>query len=278
MAQRWQDTPDGYSLNHAELTAELVLTRHTPGLRNMSLGSGATGLRWAGPILGVQSLQASGKHLGRVGAEGALLERRLRRNVVDAQFRATKRWPARLHLYWKATTAGQIDLEVLVATPQPLEKLEVVTVGHVPCAEAMVPVSGKRTSWVGIHAATQFGSRSLVLPRDRAVALFSMDGRTPRFGETVLAPAYGYPIVVYRLRNPDWSYVEMSHPEDCARIVARVDAAVARVSFGLFGLDLEKGVILRGRVRGIFVPRRADLDQAMELFKRFLAQKPPLSV
>jgi hypothetical protein len=70
----------------------------------------------------------------------------------------------------------------------------------------------------------------------------------------------------------------MSHPDDCCRIIARCERGRVSWGFGLFGLDIEKGVILRGRVRGAFIPRRRDTDHATRLFKQFVAEPPHLSV
>jgi hypothetical protein len=70
----------------------------------------------------------------------------------------------------------------------------------------------------------------------------------------------------------------MSHPDDCTRIVTCVQRTRVTVSFGLFGLDIEKGVILRGRVRGMFLPRHRDMRHSLRHFARFAAESPHLSV
>jgi hypothetical protein len=70
----------------------------------------------------------------------------------------------------------------------------------------------------------------------------------------------------------------MTHPDDCVRIVARSERANVSWGFGLFGLDIEKGVILRARLRAAIIPRRRDTEQATRLFKQFVAEPPRLSV
>src|SRR5205823_4180095 len=105
----------------------------------------------------------------------------------------------------------------------------------------------------------------------------------PGQGEHGIAPV--------ALRSP-WediagSYVEMVRPEDVARLMVisqggpgdRKAQAVA-TRHGLFGLDLEKGVVLRGRLRGRWVtgpPERLAITAARE-FRQFLDEPPPLGM
>ena len=45
-----------------------------------------------------------------------------------------------------------------------------------------------------------------------------------------------------------------------------------------FGHDLEKGVILRGRLRGMIVPRMVDVAAAHAAYERFVAEPPNLTL
>jgi hypothetical protein len=45
----------------------------------------------------------------------------------------------------------------------------------------------------------------------------------------------------------------------------------------LFLSDLEKGVILRARVRGLLLPRQGDQPAAAEAYTEFAASPPPLT-
>ena len=69
------------------------------------------------------------------------------------------------------------------------------------------------------------------------------------------------------------SYLEMSHPDDTAR---RVFKAPGLVRHALFGYDLERGVILRGRVRGIWLASRPDNAEMARQFNAFLSEPLPL--
>jgi hypothetical protein len=183
-------------------------------------------------------------------------------------------------VYWSAPGDRQLDLEVLATTLDPFERCEVLTVSRVLHSAVLVPtgVSRNDPQWVEVDSVVgQTGTR-LVLPRDCEAAKLSLDGRSPCFGDMLLAGPYAYPLVLCRPIGHDWSYIEMSRADDCARIIVCRTRNRAEVSFGLFGLDLEKGVILRGRVRGVFVARKQDVDRALELYGAFADESPHLSV
>jgi hypothetical protein len=81
-------------------------------------------------------------------------------------------------------------------------------------------------------------------------------------------------LVLLRLEDSPVSYIEMCHPHDGFD----VDLSEANtIRFRLFGHDLEKGVILRGRLRGMIVPRERDEAIALEAYQQFLHEPPNLS-
>jgi hypothetical protein len=82
------------------------------------------------------------------------------------------------------------------------------------------------------------------------------------------------PLVLYRPADLAVTYVEMCHPHD--GIGLELDGEQAR--FRLFGHDLEKGVILRGRLRGLIVTRAGDEAAAREAYRAFLREPPNLSL
>jgi hypothetical protein len=73
-------------------------------------------------------------------------------------------------------------------------------------------------------------------------------------------------------------YLEMVHPDDAARRVVETGAAGFRVRYGLFGYDLERGVVLRGRLRGIWLPERPDVAEVARRLEAFLAEPLPLGI
>jgi hypothetical protein len=84
--------------------------------------------------------------------------------------------------------------------------------------------------------------------------------------------------ILFRLRPLAWSFAQAVHPSDIEGVDTALDAAgKARISHRLFAPGLEKGVIRRARVRGIFVPRERDEELAKASFAEFVAQELPLT-
>ena len=280
MANHWRAAPGGYVLHQDRLSANLTFRGPMPGLRQVSPPCCDSSPRWPGPVLALRAVQVAGRRPFIVGSRASRPIHRLRTNVVDVQFEPSRQCPLRLHLYWSDSRNDQLDLEVLVSTLDPFQHLEVLTWSRVPRASVLLPWpgSGDGLQWLDIGSMPGLDTQWLILPRDREAAMFSLDGRPPGLGEMMLAKPYVHPLVLYRPTGQDWSYVEMSRVEDCARILARKTRGRAELSFGLFGRDTEKGVILRGRVRGVYIPRDQDTQRAREILEHFETEPPHLSV
>ncbi len=64
--------------------------------------------------------------------------------------------------------------------------------------------------------------------------------------------------VLFRPRDWQVSYLELIHPSDLAAVQLTQQAGLPSVRWQLFPERLEKGVVRRGRVRGLFLPRAQD--------------------
>lgn len=87
--------------------------------------------------------------------------------------------------------------------------------------------------------------------------------------------------LLYRLAANDFSYLEMIHPADRSQVqLVPFDAAagILESRFSLFDEHLEKGVIRRGRMAGIFLPRGDDQRIAWSCYQRFINSPLPLAV
>jgi hypothetical protein len=93
--------------------------------------------------------------------------------------------------------------------------------------------------------------------------------------EIVQTPDALRPIILSRPAGVDFSYLEMCHPNDGRLLDVSVSGAIC---FHLFEEDLEKGVILRGRLRGQLLPRATDAAGALAAYAQFLKEKPNLSI
>ncbi len=85
--------------------------------------------------------------------------------------------------------------------------------------------------------------------------------------------------ILLRPTESDWSYAEATHPEDrgeCQVEPGKGKSMLVRRQLG--GQFLEKGVIRSLRVRGVFVPRKRDLDLATQCLASLATEEPPLTV
>ncbi|MBI3839597.1 MAG: hypothetical protein HY288_16880 [Planctomycetia bacterium] len=86
---------------------------------------------------------------------------------------------------------------------------------------------------------------------------------------------------LFRLPSAKISYAEMVHPADAQRSSYQVRACGAdpefRLRHQLFAERLEKGVILRARVLGVWLDREGDQAAAARHYATFSAAEPPLT-
>lgn len=87
--------------------------------------------------------------------------------------------------------------------------------------------------------------------------------------------------VLYRLAAGKWTYLEMVHPADSGHswlVADEAEPEVWNTRHQIFRQGLEKGVILRARVRGVLVPSEREFDEASRQFRRFANEDLPLTV
>lgn len=84
-------------------------------------------------------------------------------------------------------------------------------------------------------------------------------------------------IILYRPAGSQLTYAEFCHPDDGIEVIVGSHGNETIARFRLFGHDLEKGVILRGRLRGVLVPRATDLAAAHAAYAHFLTVTPNLT-
>lgn len=86
-------------------------------------------------------------------------------------------------------------------------------------------------------------------------------------------------LLLYRLPAAAVSYAELTHPADFAGgTVATAGAGEPWVSrYPLLPERLEKGVLRRSRLQGLFIPRVGDQETAVRCYHRFAAAPPPLA-
>jgi hypothetical protein len=175
---------------------------------------------------------------------------------------------------WSAAVGDVVDLEVQVSAS---------SVGELEGLEIGV-VSRRDSSSADLRAVPP----TLVEARDTA-SLSEYDWR----GSSAAAPCDIQYFSATRPLRPslfpsragsdDLYYAEMAHPDDVARrisfeCVPERSAAVSgrAIQYALFGLALEKGVVLRARMRGCWIRSRVPEQDAATLYQQFLREPPPL--
>jgi hypothetical protein len=246
----WRLVGDMAHLQLDRLRAEVHLLRPRDGLGEA---------RWedARQPLGVLGVQFPA---WTPGDPQMLLEAVCRGNELVATYRESAAWPVRVDVAWRA-----VSPEGLAITP-------------VAVVEVVVSVRTELLdSRPGLAVRSMIGSDDVLRLRGAA------SGAWEPLDRDGLPAAVRRPddagCLVARFPGSDVSYVEMVHPADFQETQIRrvaTDEAIIEALHPLFVERLEKGVILRARVRGAWVPRSNDLQAAAVLYAAFAAADPPL--
>jgi hypothetical protein len=267
----WQGSGSTFSLPWGGQPWVLELDHERPGLHRRDVAGGS--------FLSLAGLAAPGRSDLNALSGNSLVGVEVVRDRVEATY-APPDWAGlRVRASWSpVSSADGIDLEIQVSAS---------SVGQLKALEVFVSTEPAE--------AGNGQTRSLpvwVDPRDRKSASLSYDGREPlemlRQLTTLPLPASdvaaGRP-AAFALPSPVFrrSYLEMVHPHDVARrMIVGTDPpgtsarSAMATRYGLLGHDLEKGVIVRGRLRGLWVPEEA-VDEASRIaYRDFLSLPPPL--
>jgi hypothetical protein len=177
---------------------------------------------------------------------------------VIAVFEEAGPAPIRVDCLWRASEAGDpvltaIDLVVSVHTRAPDSRPEIAVASAIPATDILRLRRFGPDNW------------SELCPTPAA--------------KMVIDPEGGAGCQLFRLPGDDVSYAEMVHPADFQYDELERDAsqsAVARLAHRLFQTHLEKGVLLRARVRGLFLRRADDMAIAARCYAAFADADPPL--
>lgn len=237
---------------------------------NLDHPDGRMGLRPADGsgrrLLSLEGLAASGRREEGVFNADALVGVELLHSRMYATF-APKGWHGlTIRAAWgPARDGGGLDLEIQATTSSvgELEKLEIIVGSTWSAAVAEAPAI-------------------IVEPRDRRSASLSYDGResVETLRRLTTRPIAGSELSAFapiaaRVEGAG-RYLEMVHPHDVSRRwVEKVGDETIAARCALFGFDLEKGVVLRGRLRGVWL---GDSDNLEDHRRKFLSEPPPLGV
>lgn len=203
-------------------------------------------------VLGIEVPAIS--HTGR----DAIVECYTRSIDLVAAYRETKGWPIQVDVRWQAVgnagatgLLGAIDMVVSVRTDLLDSRPALAAVSAVPPGE-MLRLRDRQSG------------RFEPLEADGTIGVVPQDGP----GCLLFRPVLG-----------DLSYAEMIHPADFDRdeiACGETPEAPVCVRHRLFPQPLEKGVILRARVRGAILARSTDQELASALYAALSTADPPL--
>lgn len=217
----------------------------------------------AGPVLAVSGLAMRGRADSHAIGARSLVHCELRRRRVEARY-APADWPElTLQASWFPVSPSVVALEVEVLTR---------SVGQIRDFEVCI------TSRLGLDARST-GRESAVEARDARCAVLADDGReagnAPAPGAAVIGrfPPIFFDSPVIEARR----YAELAHAEDVSRRILRCTSQELILQTMMFGYDLERGVVLRGRARGCWLPSATAVEAADRELAEFLAEPPPLT-
>ena len=250
MTRRWTGTGPAFEIEWGGRTWTLRVDGDRPGLTS---ADGKLGPRLA--LAGVAEL-------GRSDADAlsgaTLVGSECRLGRVEATYAPSGWAELTVRAAWSPHGDDGIDLEVQVAT---------TSVGQLRRVEVLVQSGPPDPAPIGF-----------IEPRDARSAGLSYDGREPDVSGLTTLPPRRFPPLLARIegRGPSAWYAEFVHPQDATRRLSLGLAPAHATRYGLFGYDLEKGVVLRARLRGLWLPGEATRGVALDRYESFLAEPPPL--
>jgi hypothetical protein len=245
----WQFEKSSAALHLGALSANLASSQPDDGLTNVIVGEN--------PLAQARLL---GIALGQVIEAADAVECYVRGADMIVVYEESSRWPVRVDAVWRAVAAtapaevlAAVDLIVSVRTHLLDMRPDLAVESIVPAGDVF----------------------RLSDSRSAACEPLALADQRP----TVLSPATGPGCFLFRFPDAQFSYIEMVHPDDFEHDeIGRRDTGDGslRATHRLFRASLEKGVILRARVRGVFVDRRDDARTAAACYAAFAAADPPL--
>ena len=207
----------------------------------------------ARPDLGLAGIQWAGKSLANWSlwqiewdTKGPPSDAYVRENDLVATYERTSEQPLRLQIYWRALSNEQ-------APPNTAQPHASTARPHATGVEMIVSVQTE---------------------------LLDLDPRMRLTSRVANAECHATPnCVLCRPREGKTTFAHLVHPGDLSQVRLSSDAKenVTLIQTTLFARQLEKGVILRSRLRAYFMERANDEAVVRQLAELFAATEPPLT-
>jgi hypothetical protein len=248
-ASAWQIRNQQAVLTGSQLSGSLAITLPHSGIR---------GLVWNQTELDVDSL---GVELPEAASVAPVVQDAYTRaSDLVVTFADTSQWQLRSQVYWRLSeflpaTAAGVELIVSLQTSLLDAPADISTLSRVASDEIFYLPNGQHEFRELVRSA-----QPQRLNSSHALGCF-----------------------VFRLASANVSYAEFVHPIDYRETLLeavpdlRVDDPATLCRHKLFERRLEKGVILRSRVMGLFLPQDDDLRLARKCYQVFAASEPVLT-
>jgi hypothetical protein len=247
----WQIDQGIATLRLERISATLAVTRPDRGIHQVSVETRSLG-----------EAQLLGLALPSVahGEAKSSFDCYTRGRDLIAAYPESPSWPVCADIIWRAISPAENR-------------------GFVAAVDVVISVrTALLDSWPELAVRSVLPSAEVLRLADAGTGRFDPCGGIPGSGTRFDASA-GPCLLVFRFPDLPFSYAEMTHPADfqgAALAPSAGNPATAEARHRLFAERLEKGVILRGRVRGVVVDRARDLQTAAACYAAFAAADPPL--
>jgi hypothetical protein len=243
----WQLADPLAKLSLPALSAEINTFEPWQGIRSVSLGSGRS--------VAASVLQIDVREL--VAANRLPLEVYTRGSDLVATYAASETRNIQTQIYWRAVDAassyGAAGLElILSAQTHLLDSRPTLTTQSVLPTGPVLGLSGDSAEPL------------------REVAIGPS-------GKMEFDAAQPMPLFLFQPQGADYSYLEMVQPSDYAGASLERRGETLRLVNQLFPERLEKGVIRRARLCGLFLPRANDVEHALTAYRAFINEPLPLT-
>jgi hypothetical protein len=243
----WQLQQNIGLLKCAQLQLQVDLRRPSNGLRQIVFQSQ--------PIEGCIPLQVS-PHPPAAEDTEALVDFYVRGNDLVAKYVQTPQRTIEPTFYWRA-----LDLPTPFAGIELMVSMQTSLLDSDPTLTTVTECDGDAFWLTNPHGKVQENQ-------------IKIDAPTESHWDT---PSRERGFFLFRLRGCDVSYAEMVLPADFQGGRVKQTPDCTRLAYELFPESLEKGVIRRGRIRSLFLPRQRDAEVAWDVFEDLRADKPPLT-
>jgi hypothetical protein len=250
----WSLDANVAELNCRELSGRIDTARPDLGLH--------TGAHTQRSLLGVCRLVESGASCSTVDPSDAgswplpIAEAYIRGGDLVASYRPIEDWPFSPQLYWRANTlkrfsGAKASLSLLVSVQTHLLDTypKIVVHSGVPSDE-LLHVSASKSGRVAVKS---IGDQTKITASEDRCCF------------------------IWRLADSQLSYVEVAPPGDFREARLQFNEQEPCVEWHLFSDFLEKGVIWRGRIHAVVLPRENDVELAMSCFDAVERLELPLT-